>query len=205
MRLEECKLFRNSRIDLSKIEILEFPTNFTIEIEDNESTYVGIVLEGKIHVKAYSLAGKDFTINTLEPGQLFGDVLIFGSKIKTFPGSLITKGKTKIAIIPNNEFEQYLFYDNDFLKNFLEMLSDKAFEMNIKSKLLSQDSVRDKILFYLYQEKRIQKSKVIHLNMTKEELASQLYMQRPSLSRELIKMKEDGLIDYDRWTITLKK
>ena len=83
------------------------------------------------------------------------------------------------------------------------MFSKKAYELNFKSKLLSQDSVRDKILFYLYQEKRLQKSNIIELKMSKEELANLLFMQRPSLSRELIKMKQDGLIDYDRWTITI--
>ncbi len=41
--------------------------------------------------------------------------------------------------------------------------------------------------------------------MTKEELANQLFVQRPSLSRELAKMKKDGIIDYDRYTITIKK
>ena len=41
--------------------------------------------------------------------------------------------------------------------------------------------------------------------MTKEELANQLFVQRPSLSRELSRMKIDGLIDYDRYTITIKK
>ena len=87
----------------------------------------------------------------------------------------------------------------------MRLLSDKSYELNYKSRLLSQDSVRDKILFYLFHQKRIQKSRKIYLNMTKEELANQLFVQRPSLSRELAKMKKDGIIDYDRYTITLKK
>ena len=41
--------------------------------------------------------------------------------------------------------------------------------------------------------------------MTKEELANQLFIQRPSLSRELGKMKKEGLIDYDRYTVTILK
>jgi len=39
--------------------------------------------------------------------------------------------------------------------------------------------------------------------MSKEELANLLFVQRPSLSRELIKMKQEGLIQYDRKTITM--
>jgi CRP-like cAMP-binding protein len=203
MNINECALFKNTRIDLSTIKTKTYQDNKTIALEGDISKNLGIVLEGKIHVKAYSLGGKNFTMNVLKPGQLFGDVLMFASEINTFPGSLITQGKTTVAYIPNADFFNYLKNDFDLLQNFLTMFSKKAYELNFKSKLLSQDSVRDKILFYLYQEKRLQKSNIIELKMSKEELANLLFMQRPSLSRELIKMKQDGLIDYDRWTITI--
>ena len=117
----------------------------------------------------------------------------------------LTQGKTKIALIPNDVFQKFLFNDNDLLKNFLRLLSNNAYEMSYKSKLLSQDSVRDKILYFLFQQKRIQKTNKIILKMTKEELANQLFIQRPSLSRELSNMQKDGLIVYDRYSITIKK
>lgn len=203
MKLHETALFKNTRIDLSLINVLEFPDKFTIATEGDISNNIGIVLEGKIYVKAYSLGGRNFTLNTIRPGNVFGDVLIYGKKSHTYPGALITKGRTKIAFIPNKEFEQYLFHDNDLLLNFLNLLSEKTYEMNMKSKLLSQDTIRDKILFWLQQMKIEQKSNVIELQMTKEELANILFVQRPSLSRELIHMREEGLIDFNRKTITI--
>ena len=204
MELKDTRLLKNTRVDLDKIKVVHFPHNFTIAHEGDISTSIGIVLEGRVNVKAYSLGGRDFTLNTLTPGFIFGDVLIYGSKDKSFPGSLITQGETKIGFIPNNEFEQFLYHDNDLLRNYLSLISEKAYQMNMNSKMLSQDSIRDKLLFYLQQEKRAQKSNTIQLHMSKEELANKLFIQRPSLSRELINMKKDGLIDYDRTTITLK-
>lgn len=205
MKLHECALFNNTRVDLNKIDIRDYPHNYSFAMESDFCKSIGIVLEGKILIKAYSLGGKNFTLYSIDHGQIFGDTLIFSKKHSTFPGALITKGKTKIALIPNSVFKKFLFNDNDLLKNFLRLLSDKTYTLNYKSKLLSQDSVRDKILFYLFHQKRIQKSRVINLNMTKEELANRLFIQRPSLSRELGRMKKDGLIDYDRYTITIKK
>lgn len=40
--------------------------------------------------------------------------------------------------------------------------------------------------------------------MSKKDWAEKLGVQRPSLSRELIKMKEEGLIDYDKEKIFIK-
>jgi Mn-dependent DtxR family transcriptional regulator len=37
--------------------------------------------------------------------------------------------------------------------------------------------------------------------MNREEWAERLGVQRPSLSRELIRMKEEGIINYDRCNI----
>jgi len=44
----------------------------------------------------------------------------------------------------------------------------------------------------------------IALNMTKKEWADIMGVQRPSLSRELLRMKEDGLIDYNYNFIFIK-
>ena len=205
MKLQDCKLFKNTRIDIDRIEIRDYPNNYSFAMESDISKSVGIVLEGRVLIKAYSLGGNNFTLNSIDEGQIFGDILIFSNEHNTFPGTLITQGKTKIALIPNKVFEKFLFNDNDLLRNFLRLLSDKSYALNYKSRLLGQDSVRDKILFYLFHQRRIQNSKVIKLNMTKEELANQLFVQRPSLSRELARMKKDGIIDYDRYTVTLKK
>jgi CRP-like cAMP-binding protein len=204
MNLIDCTLFRNTTIDLSAITINIYPSNFTIALEDEKSTYIGIVLEGKLLIKAYSLGGRNFTINTLEPGMIFGDVLLFGKLGNTYPGNLITKGVVTLAVIPNEAIMEYI-KDPIFLSNFLQVLSDKVYMVNTKNKLLSQDSIRDKIIYYLTEERRHQHSNVIQLNMSKEELANHLFIPRPSLSRELIHMRDEGLILFDRYTITLKK
>jgi Mn-dependent DtxR family transcriptional regulator len=39
--------------------------------------------------------------------------------------------------------------------------------------------------------------------MTKKELAEKIGVQRPSLSRELNKMRKDGLLTYDSKQITI--
>ena len=57
---------------------------------------------------------------------------------------------------------------------------------------------------YLKYEYHIQKSNIITINISKKDLAERLGIQRSSLSRELNKMRKDGLLEYDARTVTLK-
>ncbi|MFK5883330.1 MAG: Crp/Fnr family transcriptional regulator [Candidatus Izemoplasma sp.] len=204
MKLSNCILFKGTKTVIDNIDIVNLPNGFIIANEGDKSYRMGIILSGHVLIKAYTSGGKHFTVNSLKEGDIFGDMLIFSNEYDSYPGALITVGETKVAFIEHKVFKEMILHDKVLLNSFLNLLSNKSVKMNYKSKLLSQDSVRDKILFYLHQEKRVQKTDIIALNMTKEELANILFIQRPSLSRELIKMKVEGLIDYDRYTITIK-
>ena len=56
---------------------------------------------------------------------------------------------------------------------------------------------------FLLKESKKQNSDTIILSMTKQALADSFGVQRPSLSRELIKLKSENIIDYDRKTIKI--
>jgi len=205
MRIMQSRLFQNTHIDTSGFPTKQYPAGYIVELEGSRSMYIGIVLSGTLNVTSYSLAGNPIHISTLEEGMIFGDVLLFSNKAYTIPGNIIAQSPTTIAMIPNEVVETLLLSNHQFLKNFLGLLTDKVHEYNMNSKLLSQDTLRDKILFFLRSEILKQQKNTIELKMTKEDLANKLHVQRPSLSRELIHMKKEGLIDFDRWTITLKK
>jgi Mn-dependent DtxR family transcriptional regulator len=72
-----------------------------------------------------------------------------------------------------------------------------------KIKVFSQNNIEDRILFYLFEESKKQNTKIIKIK-SKENLALLLNIPRPSLSRSLIKLKEKSLIEYDKYSITLK-
>jgi CRP/FNR family transcriptional regulator, dissimilatory nitrate respiration regulator len=58
---------------------------------------------------------------------------------------------------------------------------------------------------YLDYERKMQNSNLIKLSITKKALAEKIGVQRTSLSRELAKMKKDGLILFDKNSITILK
>jgi CRP-like cAMP-binding protein len=203
MELKQTQLLKGTNIDTKDIQIYQYPANHIIELEGSTSSYVGIILSGTILVQTYTVQGTSIMISTLEEGKEFGDGLMYGSKRHVYPGNVITKEPSTIARIPYDLIERYLDEDAVFRRNLLHVLSDKVIAGAMKSKLLAQETIRDKIFYFLAQEKIKQNSSTIYLGMTKKELARLLHVTRPSLSRELAHMKQEGLLDYNRKTITL--
>ena len=96
-----------------------------------------------------------------------------------------------------------LLSNKTFLTNYLNIMSQNNMLVRQRLKLLSQKSITDRLLFYLNSERKRLKTNVIPIK-NKEDLAIVLNIPRPSLSRELINLKEKNIIDYDKKTITLK-
>ena len=67
--------------------------------------------------------------------------------------------------------------------------------------VMSQKSIRDKLLLFLKQNREERND--ILLTMNRQELADYLGTERSALSREMARMKKEGLIDYCRTEIKI--
>ena len=88
---------------------------------------------------------------------------------------------------------------------YIQSLSLNSQGMNRKITMLTQKTLRDNLLDYFRHQAIIQGSSYIKLPISKKELADYLGVQRPSLFRELKKMKDEGLIDVSNRIIRLLK
>ena len=96
-----------------------------------------------------------------------------------------------------------LLKEYDFVMEFVKSLSLNAQGMNQKIAMYTQKSLRENIMDYLTALSSEQKSKTVILPTSKKELADYFGVQRPSLFRELKRMKDEGLIEVDNKSITL--
>jgi CRP-like cAMP-binding protein len=174
----------------------------TIHFESEKCNHWDIILKGEIFVQKIDEKGNVLTIAEFKIGDNIGGNLLF-SKHPYYPMSVIAKSDAEILHIPKNFVLQLCQANQDFLVKFLTCISDKTAILTSKIKSISMKSIRESIIEFLNYEYYTQKSKEIKLNMTKKELAERLGIQRTSLSRELNKMKRDGLIDYDAHSISI--
>ena len=158
-----------------------------------------ILEKGKIEVSKFDNNGKRYIVNTLTPIEPFGEV--YARLEEPYDLSAIAIEKSKIYIIKNiNEIVEKKA-SKKFLIDIIRLLSKKSLYLSRKNQITSKFTLRQKISNYLILNAKDDKVK---LKMTREEWADYLSVTRPSLSRELSKMQEEGLIQLDKNTVILK-
>lgn len=179
----------------STYTVINYAKNDVIALEGTSCTKVGLVLDGEIDIKRILSSNNVIHLSSFTRGEFFGEVIAFSDTNK-YPATVLASKPSKVMFISKNDFISFCSHNPEFLSMFLNDLTNKIINLNNSITGLSLTSIRQKIANYLVIESKNQESIFVKLNMTKQKLSEKLGIPRPSLSRELIKMKDDGLIDY---------
>ncbi len=200
--LSRCILFKSLREEEIK-ELME-GVNYSIKcyndkdivaIEGDPCDSISIILSGDIEIHKPFSSGKVVTISHFTAGNIFAESLVF-SDMKTYPATVVSSSSSCVMNIPRVELVQMLGRQPQVLENFAGVLSRRIHMLNDRITSLSLDSTRKKIVNILLLEYGRQKSQYLLLPYSRKKMAELLNIPRPSLSRELIRMKDDGLIDF---------
>lgn len=185
-----------------RFKIVTYKKNTVIHLEKEYCNKLEIILVGRVVVEHLDESGGLLTIAEFYSDDLLGGNLLF-LKNPRYPMT-ITSQKFSIILEIKKELLIELFSTHpSFLHLYLEDVSEHASILGYKIKQYVNKSIRENLLSYLNLESQKQGTKKIKLNMTKKALSEKMGVQRTSLSRELAKMKNDGLIAYDTKTITI--
>ena len=174
-----------------------------VAIEGDLCESLGIVISGELEVQKHYASGKVVTLAKLNRGKTFGEAIAF-SETNLYPATIVsTKGSIILYITKKDIIAMCSAYPK-VLNNFMQLLSSKILLLNRKIKELSFETLRQKISNYLLFQYELQKTTALTLPMSRKSLAEHLGVQRPSLSRELVNMKDDGLIDFNKSLVHIK-
>lgn len=175
--------------------ISEYTNGDVIAIEGDSCDRLGIILEGNIEIHKSFASGKNVTINHFEAGNIFGEALVFSGK-HLYPATIISSSQAKIMFIQRNDIIHLMTLDTRILNNFMGVLSNRILMLNQRLTNLTLDTLRKKIANMILMEYNNQHSTYLTIPYSRKKMAEMLNIPRPSLSRELTNMKEDGLIDF---------
>jgi len=183
---------------------LHFKKNTTILSSVKNENIIGIVLSGYIQIVKTDYNGNLSIIEELFDDDIFGNSMF---PIKNSEYNIITKEDSKIIIIYFDEVMRadlnYSYYIQ-FLKNLLNIYSKKMNNSNNRIEILTNKTIRNKLLAYFKIMSKKNKSKIIYLPYNFTDLADYLGVDRSAMYRELKNLKEEGLIEIKNKRITLK-
>ena len=194
----------NKLFSSTKFEIKEYGKEQIIHLQNELCKSMDILLEGKVSVQKIDESGNVFTINVFTDREIIGANLIFSSR-NYYPMTVVAASNAIILHLHKELLLELCQNNVNFMADFLKEISDRTAILADKINAISLKTIRQQIIDFLEYESNMQKTDVVKLHFSKKDLAERLGIQRTSLSRELNKMRKEGLVEYDARTITLKK
>jgi len=204
--LTKCALFEgidqdNLRdiLQCMNVKINNYKKNDYISIAGEEFSQVGVVLRGRVVLTKETAAGNRIIIGLVEPGEIFGEMAAYSGD-KSWPASAGAQTNCTVMFFSQDKIvgccANVCQCHQRLILNMLKIVSNRALMLNRKVEYLSLKNLRKKILAYLLEEYKKNGCNTFQLNLNRNDLADFINTSRPSLSRELCKMRDEGLIDF---------
>ena len=185
--------------------IVNYKKNETITMENEKMEGVGIVLSGIVSVGKDTSSGDRLMMARLGQGDIFGEVAVYTGALWT--ATVRADQEASVLFLPA---EKLLYPDHDscegtfrFTLNMLYIIAQKARALNEKLELVALKGIRKKICLYLIKQHQKSSKMEFTIPLKRGEMAEYLQVSRPSLSRELTRLKDEGLLDFNGRSFTL--
>ncbi len=167
----------------------------------------GIVLSGGVRAERNGADGSLRIVARHGAGALFGDVLAV-SRARKSPVDIVADEDTETLLVPlaalmRESAPECREAQARVRLNLLGSLAGKYWALNRQVELLRAPTLRARLARRLLDERRRQGSDAFTLSGTRETLAAELGVNRSALSRELGRMRRDGLLTAERGRFAL--
>lgn len=192
-----------------KTQVKEFEKNEIITTYIVNRNMVFILLEGSADLLRYDFNGNQTVVEKFNKNDVFGEIF-YRININN---ELFVKAreKSKVLMFNYDIFEKKCKKNCKFHEELLiglpNLVLSKVSDLNLRIELLSQKTIRDKILSYFRILSQNSFSKTFSLPFSLTDLADYLSIDRSAMMREIKSLKEDGIIkklDKNKFTLLIQ-
>lgn len=164
----------------------------------------GLLLRGSVQVCMNDLDGSMLIMATVSPGDTFAESLCF-LRAGESPVYIRAVQDSELLWLDTERLQQgaKCLREHDMVNRFTGLLARRALSMNDRIQILSKPTLRQKINTFFAEQVRKTGSRVFTVPFDREGMAAYLGADRSALSRELSRMKAEGLLDYYRSSFRL--
>ena len=160
-----------------------------------------ILVEGKIHIQKDDYWGNRSILSVISVGEMFGEGYaapesgaLLNDVVAVEDSSVIFFDVKRILTTCSSACR----FHNMIVQNMFFAISDKNRRLVQKLGHMSGRTTRTKLISYLSEEAKLQGSSAFTVPFNRQQLADYLCVDRSAMSNELCKMRDEGMIKFEK-------
>lgn len=174
-------------------------------ISSFESGSLGIVITGVVEIIRFDFDGNRTILECINENGIFGE--LFFSQIEEGDIQIICATDVEIMYIDYDHLLKQCHnacsHHSTLIRNMLSIVSEKSIKLSNRVEVLSQRTLRKKLITYFNMISKETGRKNIVIPFSLSNLSDYLCVDRSAMLREMKKMREEGLIDSHAKKVTI--
>lgn len=160
---------------------------------------VGIVLSGSVQIIKEDYLGNKNILAELSPSEIFAETFACAGT-KQSPVTVVSATGCEVLWLETRKMitacPSACSFHTALISNMLRLIANKNLMLSQKIEFISMRTIREKLLAYFTMQVQKADSRSFAIPFSRQELADFLCADRSALSRELCKMRDDGLLQF---------
>ncbi|MFW6378360.1 MAG: Crp/Fnr family transcriptional regulator, partial [Bacillota bacterium] len=147
--------------------------------------------EGKVKITRNSPDGKEHIVKFINPGEVFGEVILFGHEI--YPATTICLEESRLNALKRDDFKEFFLAHPEIGWGMLKTMANKLFFSQSRIESLALLDSKTRIIQSLLE--MADEDDLALKEMSQQQLANYLGLTRETVSRNISQLKDEGLIE----------
>jgi len=213
--LKETKIFKDVTEFECQAMMFCFKTRFKTYLKNEKIVKQGdpmedavLIVKGGSIVEHIDALGNISIIMRLKKGDVYGVESSYAGE-KVYKDSVVATEKTLVMFMNKHRLitpcENRCKKHESVTKNLTQIIAENNLNLLEKLSHMSKKTMREKLLSYFNSLARKSGSNYFEIPFSKTELANYLSVDRSAMSSELSKMRDEGVIDFEKRQFHLLK
>ena len=158
-----------------------------------------ILVEGNLYIQKDDYWGNRSILGHISVGEMFGEAYAFSGAMLN---DVVAVEDSKVIFFDVKRIlttcSTACRFHSMVVKNMFFAISEKNRNLVQKLGHMSRRTTREKLISYLSEEAKKQNSSKFTIPFNRQQLADFLSVDRSAMSNELCKMRDEGLIEFDK-------
>lgn len=162
-----------------------------------------LLIEGSVRGEISKFDGQQVVVSEIHAPGSFAEAFLYAGKNR-LKINIKATSDVQLLSIGKDYLNRLMHKDIRILENYLNIISNRFVIVTEKLNFMMIKTVKGRLAYYILNRQEILNgAERFPLGRTHQELAVFLGITRPALTRNLLEMKEEGIIDIDRKLLSI--